>query len=265
MKIRSLWTAAGIAAALVIGTAGCGGGGGGGGSSHGGGGGGTGGGALSASMTLLGGLLESTAAAGSTTNVQLADRNQQLHTINSVYSPDVLNSQSYAYCTVIRAGSNLMSGHYTSTSAKYINATENFSATIPLTASGTFAKDTIIPGNGTIVLPIGTIGAYSFPNGITVTLDSGANDFAVQNNTLRFSVNILSSRQIKGQLIFTDTGTVSPQATMSLNFSSQDGQSGLQLDPPSPTNSLSPVSLAGVALGSVTVLPNTYLFYDLEE
>jgi hypothetical protein len=136
---------AAIGAALVMGSTGCGGGGGG--SSSPGGGGTTGNGSLSASMTLLGGVLASTAAAGTTTNVQLADGNGNLHTINSVYSPDNLNTQNdqAIYWTVIRAGSSLLSGHYTSTTAKYVDANENFSSTIPLTSSGTVAKDTIVP------------------------------------------------------------------------------------------------------------------------
>lgn len=265
MTKRSLVIAA-IGAALVMGSAGCGGGGG---SSSPSGGSPTGGGALSASMTLLGGVLASTAAAGTTTNVQLADVNSNIHTINSVYSPDNLNTQNdqAIYWTVIRAGSSLLSGHYTSTTAKYVNATENFSSTIPLTASGTIAKDTIVPDfQGAIVLPIDKVGNYSFPNGVSVTFSSGSNHFSVQNNTLSFTANIPpTGKNVSdaGQMSFTDTGTVSPFANMTLTCTSADDQSGFNFSPA--TNTTSPVDLIGEAVGSSTVMTNASALYVIQE
>lgn len=70
---------------------------------------------------------------------------------------------------------------------------------------------------------------------------------------------------MSGQMIFTDSGTVSPQANMSLLFPSADGLSGVQIAPVNNDNSTSPVVLAGYANGSSTVFTNASISYDLED
>lgn len=207
-------------------------------------------------------------AAGATVNLQLADSKGNLSSVGTVYSPDSLTDTSIGSCTVIRAGSSLLSGKYTSTSAKYINPDENFSSTIPLTSSGTIAKDTVIPDDGEIILPISSIGGYSFPNGVTVTLNTGANDYSVQNNTLAFTMTVPSPGQNNpnaGQMTFTDSGTVSPLANMALYFASQDGQSLLQAGPLNQANTSSPVALSAYAYGTGTVFPSASVNYYLQD
>lgn len=257
-----------IMTAFMITSSGCGGSGsssGGGGDTH------STNGSLSASMTILGGQRpygSTGITPGSTLDVQLQDHNGNLHTITSVYSPDSMTFISNTYCTVIRAGSVLLSGTYTSKTAKYINADENLSSTIPLTATGALAKDTIIPSDGTIILPISAIGSYSFPNGISVTFNTGTNNYSVQNNTLSFTATIPAIGKTvanAGQMIFTDTGTVSPQGAMHLNFASTDGLSGVIIQTPSSMNAISPVSLEGKAAGTTTAMTSAAVYYDLED
>lgn len=248
---------AAMGAALLIGLTGCGSGSG---SSSPGGGGTTppptGGGSasLGANFTVLGGVLEAATTAGATQDIEVADNNSQYtHTVTSVYSPEAFPLE--ASVIVVKAGSILFSGHYTSTTATLIGY-DNTTAPIPLTSTGAFAHDTLI-GGGSIHLPIDKIGNLSFPNGITVSVsatDTNAG-FQFHNLTLSATVPIPSAAKTDGQMMFDGTGV--PSNIFALDFYS-DSTHDLILGS---GDGNSPQPITGRADGTNTTYPNAFVEY----
>jgi len=98
--------------------------------------------------------------------IQVKDINGTTETVANVVVLDNLTAGESV--TVVKAGSNLFTGNYTSTTAQYANFSGTIISSVSLTPAHALANNVLIPcdGRSGIVLPVDSIGQYSFPNGI---------------------------------------------------------------------------------------------------
>jgi hypothetical protein len=230
--------------ALTLLSSGCGGG-------SGSAGGGNGTATFSAGFTMTGGHLVNPTVPG-IQDIQVTDVNGTPFTIASVLSPDSIIAG--VPVAVIRAGSNLLTGHYTSTTAIYINPVNGNTTPFTINASGTIAHDLVVPPGGIIVLPIDTVGSFSFPNGIRVQIPAVIGHVANVNLSLSGSAN-LNNEIASTTLTFNGTGF--PTGYASITFT--DGTDGVFINPSN--GGLSPFTWQGATLGTTTSYPTAQVTY----
>jgi hypothetical protein len=173
---------------------------------------------MSSSIKINGGqLLTGTTpptAAGVYTFV-LKDNVGDTTTFSNVLLP--LPSTSTIY-NIIRAGSKLFSGAYSSQTATIHDQAGN-QGTIPLNSDGTLAQDIATSLGQLIVLPISSDGTLTFQGGVTVSPN-----IIVSNNTQDIALTYSSTPSslalgtIGGTLSFSGGGTSGTYAKVGINF-----------------------------------------------
>ena len=212
---------------------------------------------FSGQMTMTGGDLVGSTTSGVTQTLQVKDVNDNVTSIPAVYSPDNLSFTDTGQVVVCKAGSSLCSGHYTSQTATYINRNTGLTKAVPLNANGTLAQDTVVAGSGVIRLPIDTIGNFSFPNGIEVTINSTFHTVQTVSLTNSASATLPSGSQPGTNVSCTTTftGTGAPTGGFALAFSGTGTISMASLGS-------SPVTNAGTAMGQSTQFPTAGVAYS---
>ena len=253
MFIRSLAKRFGILVVMPAALFGCGGAGGGGSSSSAGGANAS----FSGQFTVTGGNLVASTTAGATQTVQVTDSQGNTFTFPSVFSPDTLNILNTGQVTIIKAGSKLFAGHYTSQTATYIDTGDGITTPVPLTSTGAIAHDMVVSINGEIQLPIDTVGSFSFPNGIQIGLSTLFN--VVQNATISASGSATLSpsgsagTDVSTTLTFNGGG--SPLGTFQFMFQGTGEAYTFQ------AVGSSPFTTGGATLGNSTSFPTATVTY----
>lgn len=223
--------------------------GGGSGSSSGGGGNGTSA-SFSSSFTVSGGNLIDPTTPG-IQDIQVTDVNGTQFTVASVLSPDSIVAG--ASVVVIRSGSKLLAGHYTSTAATYINPVNGNQTPLTLNVSGTISHDLVVPPGGIIILPIDRIGSFTFPNGVRVQAAAFIGHVANVNLSLAGSANLNDGN---ASTTFTFGGAGSPTGAAGIDFL---GSGSVSVQPGGQGSS--PFTANGTATGTSTDFPTAQVTY----
>ena len=184
---------------------------------------GTGGGStFSGHVMITGGDLDfsNTTTAGATQDVKVDDAHGNVFTFHSVFSPGTIIGGNVV---IVKAGSNLFSGTYTSTTATYAPASSPSSTVpIPLTSAHLLAEDVVIPINGTITVPVSSAGGFTFAHGVQVSFNAAFD--TVQTDTLSMTGTVTpSAGTVSTTLTFDGAGSPIGETLINCDFGASTG------------------------------------------
>jgi hypothetical protein len=191
---------------------------------------------LSAHMTVVGGILMSAVTNPGVQSIVLENPSGNPLSLTALVPRTISAGTSV---TVIKAGSILCSGQYTSNGFGYaIFGGGGGGWPSSLTSTGALAQDTVIVTNDTIILPINTIGGFAFNGGGV----GGVVDVMFQG---AFSTSSTSTISLAAN------GSLNPKDSLGLMSATMTFQG-----PGSPTGSFSIVSYGTVGTTNNTITVN---------
>lgn len=223
---------------------------------------------LSGNMVVNGGqLLSASAVTAGTQTIVLVDTRNHNATFTNVLLP--LPISGFSYVTVVRAGSKLFGGTYTSRTAQCLDRHTGIQGTLPLNADGTLAQDIAIDEQASIiVLPVSSDGALTFSNGVRVSffvssLADNTHDVTLTANTSATNIPAGNNQNnITGTVSFSGGGTANTTGQVNYSFHNSLGTIDISCAGATPPPNKSSV-ITGTITGSGLPIDTTLVSYSV--
>jgi len=124
--------------------------------------------------------------------------------------------------TIIRAGSQLFAGTYSSKTAQCVNQQTGVQASVPLNSDGTLAQDTAFDTHSYLLLPVTASGGLTFTNGVQAVVNASLIANNAKDVTLTFKTPSTAvpsgsaENNIAGTLSFSGGETLNSGADLTL-------------------------------------------------